>query len=47
MRYDDWSKDKPLLLERVKIKLRELDIDFFDYSGEYEPVPLSEKLKFI
>jgi len=46
MRYDDWSKDKPLLLERVKIKLRELDIDFFDYSGEYEPVPLLNKKLF-
>jgi len=47
MRYDDWSKDEPLLLERVKIKLRELDIDFFDYSGEYDPVPLVNKLDFI
>ncbi len=40
MRYDDWSKEEPLLLERVKIKLRELDIDFFEYTGEYEPTPL-------
>ncbi len=46
MRYDDWSKDEPLLLERVKIKLRELDIDFFDYSGEFEPVPLLNKACF-
>ena len=47
MRYDDWNKDEPLLLERVKIKLRELDIDFFDYSGEYEPVPLDNKSFFV
>ncbi len=46
MRYDDWSKDEPLLLERVKIKLRELDIDFFDYSGEYKPSPLLNKRDF-
>lgn len=43
MRYDDWNKDEPLLLERVKIKLRELDIDFFDYSGKFSPVPLLNK----
>jgi len=32
MRYDDWGKEQPILQERIKIKLRELDIDFFDYS---------------
>ncbi len=47
MRYDDWSQDEPLLLERVKIKLRELDIDFFDYSGKFEPVPLTNKSSFV
>ncbi|CAA6825853.1 MAG: FIG01200972: hypothetical protein [uncultured Thiotrichaceae bacterium] len=47
MRYDDWSKNEPLLLERVKIKLRELDIDFFDYSGKFEPVPLTNKQPFV
>ncbi len=46
MRYDNWSKNEPLLIERVKIKLRELDIDFFDYSGEFEPVPLLNKAYF-
>ena len=40
MRYDDWNKEEPLLVERVKIKLRELDIDFFDYSGNFKPTPL-------
>ena len=43
MRYDDWTKKEPLLLERIKIKLRELDIDFFYYSGKYEPTPLRNK----
>jgi len=46
MRYDDWGKKEPLLLERVKIKLRDLDIDFFDYSGRFEPTPLIHKNKF-
>ena len=47
MRYDDWEKDEPLLLERIKIKLRELDIDFFDYSGKYEPTPLINKRYYL
>jgi len=46
MRYDDWNKDEPLLLERIKIKLRELDIDFFDYSGKFEPSPLINKIAY-
>jgi DNA phosphorothioation-associated putative methyltransferase len=46
MRYDNWDKDEPLLLERIKIKLRELDIDFFDYSGKFEPTPLINKQYF-
>ena len=43
MRYKDWEKDIPLLIERIKIKLREQDIDFFDYIGIYEPTPLLNK----
>lgn len=45
--YDDWEKDAPLLTERIKIKLREQDIDFFDYVGEYEPQPLENKPVFL
>jgi DNA phosphorothioation-associated putative methyltransferase len=47
MRYDDWSKNEPLLLERIKIKLREADIDFFEYGGEYLPTPLTNKYMFV
>lgn len=47
MAYDDWEKDKPLLKERIKIKLRDQDIDFFDYYGPYEPPPLEDKQVFI
>ena len=46
MRYKDWEKETPLLIERVKIKLRDQDIDFFDYVGEYEPTPLLNKAVF-
>lgn len=46
MRYDDWNKSEPLLLERIKIKLRELDIDFFDYSEKFQPPPLINKSQF-
>ncbi|MBL4885677.1 MAG: DNA phosphorothioation-associated putative methyltransferase [Planctomycetaceae bacterium] len=47
MRYDDWSKDVPLLVERIKIKMRDQDIDFFDYDGKYEPPPLENKVLFL
>lgn len=47
MVYDDWNKDVPLLTERIKIKMREQDIDFFDYVGEYEPQPLLTKATFV
>lgn len=44
--YDDWNKEVPLLKERIKIKLREQDIDFFDYYGPFEPPPLEDKHNF-
>jgi len=43
MRYDDFSKDVPLLIQRIKIKLRALHVDFFDYGGKFEPIPLLTK----
>lgn len=46
MRYDNWEKDTPLLTERIKIKLREQDIDFFEYGGVFEPTPLQDKVCF-
>jgi DNA phosphorothioation-associated putative methyltransferase len=45
--YDDWAKEVPMLTERIKIKLREQDIDFFDYVGEFEPQPLENKTDFL
>lgn len=31
MGYDDFSKPIPYLVERVKIKMAEQEVDFFDY----------------
>ena len=47
MKYDDFKKQEPLLIQRIKIKLRQLDIDFFDYGDEYQPPPLENKQLFI
>ncbi|MFL0809123.1 MAG: DNA phosphorothioation-associated putative methyltransferase [Agarilytica sp.] len=46
MRYDDWEKNTPLLVERIKIKMRDQDVDFFDYGGRFEPPPLLNKELF-
>ncbi|MCP5018443.1 MAG: DNA phosphorothioation-associated putative methyltransferase [Ketobacter sp.] len=46
MRYDDWNKETPLLVERIKIKMRDQDVDFFDYGGRFEPPPLLNKKLF-
>ncbi|MDP2126634.1 MAG: DNA phosphorothioation-associated putative methyltransferase [Pseudohongiella sp.] len=46
MRYDDWNKEVPNLVERVKIKLREQDIDFFEYGAVFEPSPLPNRKCF-
>tara|TARA_R110002167_G_scaffold344363_1_gene553701 strand:+ start:39277 stop:41154 length:1878 start_codon:yes stop_codon:yes gene_type:complete len=47
LRYSDWDTDTPMLVERIKIKMREQEIDIFDYSGNFEPAPLLNKNKFI
>jgi DNA phosphorothioation-associated putative methyltransferase len=43
LKFAKWNDEKPLLIERVKIKLRELDIDFYEYGEQYEPPPLRNK----
>lgn len=48
LKYDDFiNKPLPELLQRIKIKLREQHIEFFDYGEEYEPQPLYLKSKYI
>lgn len=47
MRYNDWESDTPMLMERIKIKMRDQDIDFFDYSGKFSPQPLGNKHLFV
>ena len=41
--YDDFEGPQtPRLVERIKVDLPRLRVDFFDYVGEYEPQPLKE-----
>lgn len=47
MRYENWDGEIPRLIERIKIKLREQDVDFFDYTGRFEPTPLLNKNRFL
>lgn len=48
MRYDDFAgKPLPLLLERIKINLREQQIDFFTYGDEFPSQPLYLKSDYI
>lgn len=47
MGYKNWGSDTPLLIERIKIKMREQDIDFFDYAGNFQPQPLDNKDLYI
>ncbi|UXI00771.1 DNA phosphorothioation-associated putative methyltransferase [Photobacterium sp. TY1-4] len=41
--YDDYEKSVPFLKERIKIKMAEQDIDFFDYVDENRRPPLLNK----
>ncbi|WP_408901212.1 DNA phosphorothioation-associated putative methyltransferase [Photobacterium piscicola] len=41
--YDDFDKSVPFLAERIKIKMAEQDIDFFDYVDESRRPPLLNK----
>ncbi|NKN33467.1 DNA phosphorothioation-associated putative methyltransferase [Marichromatium bheemlicum] len=48
MRYDDFQgQPLPRLIERVKIKLRDLDIEYFAYGEDYEPPFLFYKSRTI
>jgi len=47
MSYKDWESDTPYLIERIKIKMRDQDIDFFDYVGEFQPQPLLNKAIYL
>ena len=39
LRYDEWNKETPMLVERIKIKLRDQDINFFDYTEKLNRNP--------
>jgi DNA phosphorothioation-associated putative methyltransferase len=47
-RYDDfWGKPLPRLQERIKIKMREQDIEFFEYGGEFPEQYLYLKSRYL
>ena len=46
MGYDDWTKETPCMTERIKIKMREQDVDFFDYGEKFKPRPLLNRVDF-
>ncbi|MGF1742034.1 DNA phosphorothioation-associated putative methyltransferase [Vibrio profundum] len=45
--YDDFEKSVPFLVERIKIKMADQDIDFFDYVDEKRRPPLLNKHLYI
>lgn len=48
LKYDDFNnKALPLLTERIKIRLLDLDIDFFFYGDEYPYPPLYDKSTYL
>ena len=48
MRYDNFEgKSLPLLQKRIKIKLRDQEIDFFHYGKKFKPKPLYLKSDYI
>ena len=48
MRYDNFAGSAiPRLLERVKIKFRMLDFDYFSYGEDYEPTYLYLKSRYL
>ena len=48
MKFDDFEGSPvPRMLQRVKIKLREQDLDYFEYGGDYPSPPLYFKSRYI
>ncbi|MGO4998464.1 DNA phosphorothioation-associated putative methyltransferase [Oceanisphaera sp. W20_SRM_FM3] len=47
MGYDNFEKPIPYLVERIKIKMADQDVDFFDYVNESKRPPLLYKSKLM
>ena len=48
MKYEDFENSAlPRLVQRVKVKLRDLDIDIFDYGNEYPSTLLYYKSRYV
>ncbi|AJR09775.1 DNA phosphorothioation-associated putative methyltransferase [Photobacterium gaetbulicola] len=45
--YDDFNSSLPFLIERIKIKMIDQDIDFFDYTNKNKRPPLLNKHLFL
>ena len=43
LKYAEWDTDKPHLAQRVKCRLRDLEVDIFDYNDEYGTQYLENK----
>ena len=46
LKFDDWQKDNPLLIEEIKIYLRNQDVKYTYYDPEHNPQPFYEKHLF-
>ena len=46
LNYDNWESDNPILRQRVKCKLRDLEVDIFDYGAAYDVQQLNNKNDF-
>ncbi len=48
MKYEDFQfSPLPRLVQRVKVKLRDLDIDLFEYGNEFPPTLLYNKSRYV
>jgi DNA phosphorothioation-associated putative methyltransferase len=47
MIYDDFDKPLPLLSKRVKIRMKDQYVDYFEHYDRYEPQPLYLKSDFL
>src|SRR5208283_4744689 len=48
LKFDDFvARPAPALRTRIKVRLRDQDLDVFDYSGQYQPRVLYNKSRYI
>jgi DNA phosphorothioation-associated putative methyltransferase len=47
MKYDDFSKPLPILVDRIKIRLRDQEVDLFNYEARSDVRPLYMKSRYL